>query len=45
MERMMRIHGKIEDWEYPNCTRMAAEFVMGVGTLDRNRAAFALTGR
>jgi hypothetical protein len=26
MERMMRIHRKIEDRDYPNCTTMSAEF-------------------
>ncbi len=36
MERMMRIHRKIEDREYPNCTRMSAEFEMSVRTLKRD---------
>jgi hypothetical protein len=36
MERMMRIHRKIEDREYPNCTKMSAEFEMSVRTLKRD---------
>src|SRR5512136_651901 len=36
MERMMRIHRKIEDREYPNCTKMSAEFEVSVRTLKRD---------
>jgi predicted DNA-binding transcriptional regulator YafY len=36
MERMMRIHRKIEDHEYPNCTKMSAEFGVSVRTLKRD---------
>ena len=36
MERMMRIHRKIEDREYPNCRKMAREFEMSVRTLKRD---------
>jgi proteasome accessory factor B len=36
MERMMRIHRKIEDREYPNCTKMSADFEVSVRTLKRD---------
>ena len=36
MERMMRIHRKIQDREYPNCTTMSAEFEVSVRTLKRD---------
>ena len=36
MQRMMRIHRKIEDREYPNRTKMSAEFEVSVRTLKRD---------
>jgi predicted DNA-binding transcriptional regulator YafY len=36
LERMMRIHRKIEDGEYPNCRRMSGEFEVSVRTLKRD---------
>jgi predicted DNA-binding transcriptional regulator YafY len=36
MERMMRIHRKIDDREYPNCTKMSAEFGVSVRTVKRD---------
>ena len=36
MERMMRIHRKIADGEYPNCTKMSVEFEKSVRTLKRD---------
>ena len=33
---MMRIRRKIEDREYPNCTKMSAEFEVSVRTLKRD---------
>ncbi len=36
IERMQRIHQLIENKEYPNCRKMAAEFEMSVRTLKRD---------
>jgi len=36
LDRMMRMHRMIEDREYPNCTKMSAEFAMSVRTLKRD---------
>ena len=36
LERMMKIHRKIADGEYPNCRRMSGEFEMSVRTLKRD---------
>src|SRR5512138_3183463 len=36
IERMQRIHRLIENREYPNCSKLAAEFEMSVRTLKRD---------
>lgn len=36
LERMTRIHRKIEDREYPNCRKMSGEFEISVRTLKRD---------
>jgi proteasome accessory factor B len=36
IERMQRIHRLLENREYPNCSKMAAEFEMSVRTLKRD---------
>src|SRR5260370_41610604 len=36
IERMMRIHRLIENKEYPNCSKIAAEFEMSVRTIKRD---------